>query len=59
MFGGLAELLRNFALVAFGAPFVEPFLTGQPINDERAAFGGVFGVVFVVFALILDHERSD
>lgn len=59
VFGGLAEFLRSFAFVALGAPFVEPLLTGTPIDWLRAVLGGAFGFAFLAFALILDHERRD
>ncbi len=57
--GGLAELLRNIALVAVGTPFVEPLVTGGAINPDNALSGGAYGLVFLVVSLILDHERID
>lgn len=59
MFGGLAELLRNIALVAVGTPFVEPLVTGGAINPDKAFYGGAYALVFLAMSLILDHERSD
>jgi len=59
VFGGVAEFFRNFALLAFGAPFAEPLLTGAPVDWARAAVGAVFGLALMSVALILDHERRD
>lgn len=56
---GIAEFFRNFSLVAFTAPFVEPWLTGGIMNSTRALIGVSTGFVFLVDAIILDHERRD
>lgn len=57
--GGIAEFLRNLALIAVGTPFVEPLLDGAEIDLSRAAIGSGIGLIVFGFALILDHERSD
>lgn len=57
--GGIGELFRNLALIAFTTPFVEPFLSGGQIEIVRAASGVVIGLVFLAIALIFDHERRD
>jgi hypothetical protein len=60
VFGGLADLVRNFALVAFTAPFLEPLLTGGAgIDAGRASAGIGVGLVFLWTSIILDHERSE
>lgn len=57
--GGIGELFRNLSLIAFGTPFIEPFLSGGPIDPLRAGGGFVAGLVFLTIALIFDHERRD
>lgn len=57
--GGIAEFLRNLALIAVGTPFIEPLLNGADIDISRAAIGSGIGLIVFSFALILDHERSD
>jgi hypothetical protein len=57
--GGWAEFLRNFALVFMVSPFVDPLLSGAPLNAERAAIGLAMGVVLLVASSILDNERRD
>lgn len=59
MAGGIAELLRNLALVLIGTPFVEPLLNGAEIDPSRATIGAGIGLIALTFALILDHERND
>lgn len=56
---GWAEFLRNLALLFFGAPFVEPLLSGAPLDASRAFVGLTIGVVIMVASSILDNERRD
>jgi hypothetical protein len=57
--GGIAEFLRNLALVVVGTPFVEPFLSGTPIDAVRALIGAAIGLAVLGMSFIIDHERSD
>jgi hypothetical protein len=57
--GGIAEFLRNLALIAFGAPFVEPLVTGASIEAGRAATAFFWGILFLTISIIFDHERQD
>lgn len=59
VFGGFAEFLRNLALIALSAPFVEPVLTADPVDWRLALTGGVFAFAFMAFAAIFEHERRD
>jgi hypothetical protein len=57
--GGWAEFIRNLALLFLGAPFVEPLLSGAPLDGGRAFFGLGVGIALLVASSILDHERRD
>jgi hypothetical protein len=57
--GGWAEFVRNLALLLFGAPFVEPLLSGAALDAPRALFGIGLGLALLLFSSILDHERRD
>lgn len=57
--GGLAELFRNFALIAFSTPFIEPLVTGQPPDGATAPLALLWGFLFLAVSLIFDHERRD
>ena len=56
---GLAELLRNLALIVSGTPFLEPLLRGAPIDVARAVPAIFWGVFLVTISVIVDHERRD
>ncbi len=56
---GWAEFLRNLALLFFGAPFVEPLLSGAPITVTNAVYGTLIALALFVLATILDVERRD
>lgn len=57
--GGWAEFLRNLALLFFGAPFVEPLLSGAPVAAANAIYGTLIALALFVLATILDIERRD
>jgi hypothetical protein len=48
-----------FALLFFGAPFVEPLLSGAPLDLARAMPGLTVGSALLTGSTILDHERRD
>jgi hypothetical protein len=56
---GWAEFLRNLALLFVGAPFVEPLLSGAPLDGAKAFIGISLGIVLLIWSSILDHERRD
>jgi hypothetical protein len=57
--GGWAEFARNLAVLFFGAPFVEPLLTGAELDPTLAVRGIGAGIVLLVISTILDIERRD
>jgi hypothetical protein len=57
--GGWAEFARNIALLPFGAPFIDPLLTGADLDWDLADAGIAFGLALVVVATIFDLERED
>ena len=56
---GWAEFLRNLALLFFGAPFLEPLLSGAPVAVANASYGTLIALALFVLATILDIERRD
>jgi hypothetical protein len=47
------------ALLFFGAPFVEPLLSGAPVAAVNAIYGTLIALALFVLATILDVERRD